>query len=121
MPISVEHWVAILPQFCPILNTGGMKLEHYFFHASKSSEDRKKKSSPKIEEFLSPKSSDGQKHVQRPSSAQMQTIVKLLGRMQSNYQVGYILPGFGTPVGVDRIKADLHSIRFSSAFVRFSP
>ena len=34
--------------------------------------------SPKLEEFLSPKSSEDQKKVQKSSSAQMQTIVKLL-------------------------------------------
>ena len=88
MPIYVEHWAgqfAILPQFCPIFNIGGMKLDHYFFHVSKSSEDQKKRSSPKLEEFLSPKSSEIQKKVQRSSSAQMQTIVKLLAGMQSYY------------------------------------
>ena len=39
---------------------GGMKLDHYFFHVKKSSEDQKK-SSPKIEEFLYQKSSEDQK------------------------------------------------------------
>ena len=40
------------------------------------------------------------KLLQTPSSAQMQTIVKLLRKMQSNYWKGYIPPsflGFGTP------------------------
>ena len=39
-----------------------MKLDHYFFHVGKSSEYQKR-SSPKIEEFLSPKSSEDQKKV----------------------------------------------------------
>ena len=45
VPIFVEHWrgggIAILPQFCPIFNIGGMKLEHDLFHVS---EDQKKES-----------------------------------------------------------------------------
>ena len=76
-----------------------MKHDHYCFHVSKSSEDQKKglqekfkeflspklsedqkkTFSPKIEEFLSSKASEDQKKVQRSSSAQMHTIVKLLG------------------------------------------
>ena len=102
-----------------------MKLDHYFFHAGKSSENqkkglhrklksfnprnqvktninKKKRSSLQIQEFLSSKSSEDQKNLQRLSSAQMQTRVKLLGEgIQSNYSGGYIPPfpqGFGTPV-----------------------
>ena len=77
--LSIEGGIIFnFTPFCPSLNIGGMKLDH-FFHASKSSEDQKKKSSPKLEEFLSPKLSEDQKKVQRSSSSQMQTIVKLLG------------------------------------------
>ena len=39
---------------------------NYVFPSSKSSEDQKKKSSPKIEEFLSPKSSENQKKKSLP-------------------------------------------------------
>ena len=89
-----------------------MKHDHYCFHVSKSSEDQKKglhgkfeeflspklsedqkkTFSPKIEEFLSPKASEDQTKVQRSSSAQMQTIVKLLEK--------YIPPGFRHPCSV---------------------
>ena len=58
----------------------------------KSKKQNKKRSSPKFEEFLSPKSSEDQKKKdQRSSSAKMQTKVELLGE--------YIPPiptGFGT-------------------------
>ena len=90
-----------------------MKLDHYCFHESKSSEDQKKGLQGKFEEFLPPKLREDQKKkrfhrklksfcprkpvktkkkVQRSSSAQMQTIVKLLG--------GYIPPGFRHPCSV---------------------
>ena len=49
------------PNFALFSRLGGMKLDHYFFHVSKSSADQKKRSSRKIEEFLSPKSSKDQK------------------------------------------------------------
>ena len=45
VPIFVKHWVgyfAILPQFCPIFNIGGMNLDHDFVQVSKLSEDPKK-------------------------------------------------------------------------------
>ena len=115
------NFIPILPSF----QHGGMKLEHYFFCVSKLSEGQRKRSSPKIEEFLFPKlsedkkkkkrrkglhrhlkrflstkSSEDQKKVQKSSSAQMQTIVKLLGGMKSNYWRRYIppiSPGCGTP------------------------
>ena len=58
------------------------KFEKFLY--PKSSEDQKKRSSPKLEQFLSPKTSEDQKKVQKSTSAQMQTIVKLLG--------GYIPP-----------------------------
>ena len=44
--IFVEHWggyFAILPQFCPIFNIGGMNLDQDFFQVSKLSEDQTKK------------------------------------------------------------------------------
>ena len=79
-----------------------MKHDHNSFHVSKSSEDQKNTFSPKIAEFLSPKASEDQKKVQRSSSAQMQTIVKLLGGCSQI--IGGIYPtpsGFGTPVQCD--------------------
>ena len=112
MPIFVEHWGEGNFQFYPIFNIGGMYLDHDFFRISKLSEDQKEKSSPKIEEFFSPISSKDQKKVQRPSSAQIQTIIKLLGGMRMQTTVkslggcsqiigGDIFPlsppGFGTP------------------------
>ena len=45
VPIFVEHWgvqFAILPQFFPIVNIGGMNLNHDFVQMSKLSEDQKK-------------------------------------------------------------------------------
>ena len=99
VPIYAEHWgrnSQFYPNFAPCLTFGGMKLNHYRFHVSissedqkkglhgkfeeflspKSSKDQKKRSSPKIEEFLSPKASKDQKS----TSAQMQIVGQLLGR-----------------------------------------
>ena len=99
-----------------------MKHDHYCFHVSKSSEDqkkglygkfeeflspklsedqKKKTFSPKIEEFLSPKASEDQTKVQRSSSAQMQTIVKLSGGCSQMIGGDISPPGFGTPVQYD--------------------
>ena len=47
-------------QFHSIFNIGGMKLDHYCFQVSTSSEDQKKGIHGKFEEFLSPKSSKDQ-------------------------------------------------------------
>ena len=44
VPIFVEHWgvqFAIFPQFFPIVNIGGMNLNHDFVQMSKLSEDQK--------------------------------------------------------------------------------
>ena len=80
---------AILPQFCPIFNIGGMNLDHDFDQVSKLSEDRKKRSSLKMEHF--PNSGEVQKkglhqkwnsffpRIQVDTYAQMHTRVKLLG------------------------------------------
>ena len=55
--LSIGGWIICnLPQLCRISDIGGMNLNHNFFHVSKFSEDQKKRSSPKIEAFLSPKS-----------------------------------------------------------------
>ena len=98
-----------------------MKHDHYCFHVSKSSGDQKKGLlgkfeeflSPKlsedqnktfllkIEEFLSPKASENQKKVQRSSSAQMQTIVKLLRGCSQIIGGDIFPPSFGTPVQYD--------------------
>ena len=112
---------AILPQFCPIFNIGGMNLDHDFDQVSKLSEDRKKRSSLKMEHF--PNSGEVQKkglhqkwnsffpRIQVDTYAQMHTRVKLLGGdvdvdhtqtiggIQSNYWGIYppILPGFWHP------------------------
>ena len=57
-------------------------------HASEKMKGRpKKRSSPKFEAFLSSKSREDQKISQRTPSAQTQTIIKLLGWIQSNYWV----------------------------------
>ena len=64
VPIYVEHWGDNCDffQFCRIFNIGGMKLDQKFFYVSKLSEDQKeKRSSSKVEEFLSPNLSEDQK------------------------------------------------------------
>ena len=99
VPIYVEHWgdnLQFYPNFA-LISTSGLRLDHYCFDlktkkrsspkietflSAKSSDDQKKRSSPKIEEYLSPTSSEDQKKIQRSFSAQMQTTVKLLGGMQ---------------------------------------
>ena len=43
-----------------------MNLDHNFFHVSKLSEDQKKRSSPKLEDFFSPNSSEDQKKRSSP-------------------------------------------------------
>ena len=104
MPIFVEHWGNILqfyPNFALFSTLGGMNLYHNFFQVRKFSEDQKKRSSPKLEEFFSPTSSEDQKtapNVIQPSDAdqsqiigggvKMYTIIKLFGGCPS---------GFGTP------------------------
>ena len=47
---KICNFTPILPYF----KHWGMKLDHYFFHLSKLSEDQKKRSSPKTKETLSP-------------------------------------------------------------------
>ena len=90
------------PNFALFSTLRGMKLDHDFFHLSKLSEDQekdfhrkvksfclrvtvktKKSSSPRNKKFLSPNLRDDQKNVQTSSSAQMQTLVKVLGGMQT--------------------------------------
>ena len=77
------------------------------------SEDQKKRSSPYIEAFLSPKSREDQKKVQTSSSAHMQTIVKLLEGMQSNYFGGHIPP---SPPVLAPLAIALHTIALLIAF-----
>ena len=65
-----------------------MNLDHDFFQVSKLSEDQKKKSSPKMKLFFSPKSGEDQKEkkglhqkfprIQVEACAHMHTRVKLL-------------------------------------------
>ena len=92
VPIYVEYWgdnLQILPQFCTIFNIGGgIKLNHSFFHVSKSSEGQKKGLHQNLKNFCPRNQVKTKQKVQRSSSAQMQTIVKLLGDISP--------PGFGT-------------------------
>ena len=82
-----------------------MNLDHDFFQVSKLSEDQKKRSSPKERKLCSPNSSGDLRSNAHQSQIiggmQVQTILKLLGEIQSNW--GDISPhpplGFGTPVG----------------------
>ena len=69
------------PNFALFSTLGGMKLDHDFYHVSKLSEDQRKRSSPKIEQFFL-NLSELQKKVQTSSSALVQTIGQLLGEMQ---------------------------------------
>ena len=91
------------PNFVLFTTLGEMKLDHYFFHESKSIEDQKKAFTETWRVFVSKIKWRPKNKVQRSTSVQMQTIVKLLGGMQSNYWGGYIRPippGFGTPAYV---------------------
>ena len=82
-----------------------MNLDHNFFQVSKLSEDQKKRSSPKERKLCFPNSSGDLRSNAHQSQIiggmQVQTILKLLGEIQSNW--GDISPhpplGFGTPVG----------------------
>ena len=83
---------------------GGINLDLDFFQVSKSSEDRKKKSSPKIKHFFSPNSggnlrSDAHRSQIFGGVAQMKTILKLLGGCSQIIGGIYlpIPPGFGIP------------------------
>ena len=81
-----------------------MNLDHNFLQVSKLSEDQKKRSSPKMEDFFPPNSSEDQKPVpntiQRSDADQNQIIggdanvdhSQVIGGMQSNYLGGYIPP-----------------------------
>ena len=84
-----------------------MNLDHDFFQESKLSEDQKLRSSPKEGKLCSPNCSGDQRSNAHQSQIirgmQMQTILKLLEKIQSNYW-GDIYPhppspGFDTPVG----------------------
>ena len=90
----------IICNFTPILpyfqHWGGINLDLDFFQVSKSSEDRKKKSSPKIKHFFSPNSGGNQRSDAHRSQifggvAQMKTILKLLGGCRQIIG-GYISP-----------------------------
>ena len=132
VPIYVEHWGGIICNFTPILpyfqHWGDEARQLFFFHVNQEKTKKKvftenwsvfvpenewrpkqKKASPKIEKFLSPKSSKHHKktpkiiqrsdidHSQIIGGLQMQTIVKVLKGMQSNYLGGVFPPVFGTP------------------------
>ena len=83
-----------------------MNLDHDFFQVSKLSEDQKIRSSPKEGKLCSPTCSGDLRsnahQNQIIGEMQMQTTLKLLGEIQSNYWGGYISPsppsGFDTPV-----------------------
>ena len=63
VPINVEYWgdnLQFHPNFAPFSTLGGMKLDHYCFHASISREDQKKDLHGKFEELLFKKSSKDQ-------------------------------------------------------------
>ena len=82
MPIFAEHWgEEIICNFALFSTMWYEPRPRFFFQKSKSSEDqkRKKRSSPKMEEFVSPNSSEDQKLLRTSSSAQMQTRVKMNG------------------------------------------
>ena len=60
MQIVVEHWgdnLQFYPNFSLFSTLRGMNLDQDFFEVSKLSEDQKKRSSPEMEHFFSPKSS----------------------------------------------------------------
>ena len=83
-----------------------MNLDHNFFQVSKLSEDQKIRSSPKEGKLCSPNCSGELRSIAHQNQIiggmQMQTILKLLGEVQSNYWGKYIpIPpsGFDTPVG----------------------
>ena len=103
VPIYVEHWednLQNLPQFWTSFNIGGrMKLNHSFFRVSKSSKDQKKRSSPKLEEFLSTKSSEDQ--------TKSSKIIQRSDADHSRIIGGYIPPGFGTPAYLPRKQISL--------------
>ena len=92
VPIYVGHWgdnLQFYLNFILFSTFGGMKLDYYFFHVSKSSEDQKAKKQKKkvfTENWrvFSPKSSDEQTKSIKICTAQIQTIFILLGEMQSN-------------------------------------
>ena len=112
MPIFVELWgglLAILPQLCAIFNFGEMNLDHDFFQVSKLSEDEKSRSSQKEGKLCSPNCSGDLRsnalQNQIIGGMQIQTILKLLGEIQSNYWGGYISPSplrVSTPLSVRR-------------------
>ena len=92
MPIFVEHWRDNF-QFCPIFNFGGNEPRPRFFSGEQINSVNTKKNT------VNNKFSE---HQNLPNNLSVQTILKLLGRIQSNYWGGYISPspqGFGTPVG----------------------
>ena len=93
------------PNFALFLTLGGMNLDHDFVQVSKLSEDPKKRSSPKMEHFFPPNSGENQKkkkekkvlhqkrntffaRIQVNTYAQMDTRVRLFGRMQM-YTIQY--------------------------------
>ena len=59
-----------------------MNLDHHFFRESELSEDQKKRSSPKIEDFFPRIQVKTKKLIQTSSSAQMHIKIKLLEGMQ---------------------------------------
>ena len=91
------------PNFALFSTLGGMNLDHDFFQGSKLSEDPKKRSSSKEGKLCFPNSSGDlrsnahQSHI--IGGMQMQTILKLLGGIQSNYWGNISPPPPGTPVG----------------------
>ena len=80
LSIGVGDNLQFYPNFALFSTLGGDEAQPLFFHVSKSSEDQtnKKKPSPKIEEFLSPKSSEDQtespKIIQRSDADHSQII-----------------------------------------------
>ena len=55
MQIFVEHWgdnLQFFPNFALFSTLGEMNLDHGFFQVCKVSEDQKKRSSPKLEDFF---------------------------------------------------------------------
>ena len=94
VPIFVEHWggdnLQYYPNFDLFSTLGGMNLDHDFVRVSKLSEEQnKKRSLSKMEHFFPRNQLEtcAQMHtrVKLLKRKQMNTILKLLGGIQSNY------------------------------------
>ena len=97
-------YFALLPQFFPVFDIGGMNLDHDFFQLSKVSEDQKKGLHQNRKSFFPefkccrPTSSDSDEDQSQIIGGDADVDhSQIIGGMQSNYWKDISSPGFGTP------------------------